>query len=467
MKLVIVTSFALCVTSVVWADVWTDPKTGITLTYTISSDEAAITDCDERGVGALEIPSILDGFPVTAIGSYAFKDCTGLTSVIIPEGVTTIKADAFYNCTNLVSIKLPTTLTSIWDYVFYDCVSLASIEIPANVTSIGYFSFTNCTSLESVYILNIASWCALDLGYGPHPFSYAKKVYLNGEEITHLCIPSDVKSIEQGVFVGLSSLISLEITEGVSSIGDWAFSGCKGLTSVTIPSSATSIGGCAFSGCTALISLEFQGPPPTAVGDSAFPATVGYYQPEYASEWEAVIVDGKWNNLTMTIDLSFDVSIVTVGNGTFTGADAYIEGDEVTVSATADEGWVFCGWNTDPVTPSEFYTFTMPAEDVTLTAYFAPEKAIQQYIATNGLISPEQIGEIAMKAPVIGVEDGKTKLSLKLMKATTLTENAWTEVALKDSESAVADGQLSIELAPEADEKTAFYKFVVPAEQSK
>ncbi len=59
----------------------------------------------------LRIPQKYKGKPVTAIGSSAFSDCTGLTSIDIPDSVTSIGYSAFENCTGLTSITFEDTDT--------------------------------------------------------------------------------------------------------------------------------------------------------------------------------------------------------------------------------------------------------------------------------------------------------------------------------------------------------------------
>ena len=89
---------------------------------------------------------------VTSIGFWAFKGCTGLTSVAIPDSVTSIGGSAFNYCTGLTSITIPDSVTSIGDYAFQDCTSLTSVTIPDSVTSIGFWAFKGCTGLTSVAI---------------------------------------------------------------------------------------------------------------------------------------------------------------------------------------------------------------------------------------------------------------------------------------------------------------------------
>lgn len=85
------------------------------------------------------------------IGQYAFRDCSSLTSVIIPSSVTTIGGAAFYYCSSLTSVKIPSSVTEIGYSAFLGCRSLTSVKIPSSVTSIGERVFKSC-SLSSVYV---------------------------------------------------------------------------------------------------------------------------------------------------------------------------------------------------------------------------------------------------------------------------------------------------------------------------
>ena len=91
---------------------------------------------------------------MTSIGDGAFSNCTGLTSVTIPNSVTNIGVGAFHRCTRLTSFTIPNSVTSIEDYAFRECSSLTSVTIPNSVTSIGNRAFWDCSSLTSVTIPN-------------------------------------------------------------------------------------------------------------------------------------------------------------------------------------------------------------------------------------------------------------------------------------------------------------------------
>ena len=91
---------------------------------------------------------------MTSIGEWAFYNCSGLTSVTIPNSVTSIGEWAFYNCSALTSVTFPNSVTSIGECAFYDCSGLTSVTIPNSVTSIGEWAFYNCSRLTSVTIGN-------------------------------------------------------------------------------------------------------------------------------------------------------------------------------------------------------------------------------------------------------------------------------------------------------------------------
>ncbi len=416
-----------------------------------------------RGPGATSnytIPS-----SVTEIGDAAFSGCYGLTSVTIPEGVKSIGDDAFYDCSGLTSVTIPSSVTSVGDWAFSWCSGLTSVTIPEGVTTIGEYAFGDCSGLTSVTIPSSVT----SIGNG------AFEGCLGLKSVT---IPSSVKTIGEHAFKYCSSLTSVTIPSSVTSIGNGAFEGCRGLKSVTIPSSVTSIGERAFYGCSGLTSVMFEGVPPK-VGSEVFDRVAsgckGYYLPMYAAAWEAVIVNGKWNGLTMEEEQipTFAVRATVVGDGQVAGTGKYEAGAEVTLTAVPGEGSVFCGWSV-PSVKSATYTFTMPNEPVEVIAYFADATVLEKYITANDLISKdeakqalldageiitsEQLQVMAMEAPVIAVENGVAKVGVSLKRAESL-DGEWEQVEV-DAAEISDDGAISVSVP--AGEKASFYKFVVP-----
>ena len=221
--------------------------------YDILSEEKKTVEVTYRGnyssysneyTGSVDIPSsvISNGitYAVTSIGDYAFDDCSGLTSITIPNSVTSIGWSAFEDCTGLTSVTIPNSVTSIGYSAFYGCSGLTSVTIPNSVTSIGDYAFSG------------TAW----LNNQPDGVIYAGKVLYTYKgtmpENTNISIKEGTLGIAGYAFSGCSGLTSITIGNSVTSIGDYAFGYCSGLTSITIPNCVTSIGDYAFSGCTGL-----------------------------------------------------------------------------------------------------------------------------------------------------------------------------------------------------------------------
>ena len=147
------------------------------------------------------------------------------------------------------------SVTSIDSYAFADCTGLTSVAIPKSVTKIGYGAFGGCSGLTSVHITDLAEWCKLSFGMDSNPLTYAHHLFLNGEEIKDLVVPSSVTCVGDSVFCNCTGIKTVTIPNTVTSIGRGTFSGCTSLSSINIPNSVTSIGESAFSDCTGLISV--------------------------------------------------------------------------------------------------------------------------------------------------------------------------------------------------------------------
>ena len=107
--------------------------------YKINGNEAAVTfrgqdyySYDNEYSGSVVIPATVTHngttYPVTAIGAGAFYECTGLTSIDIPNSVTAIGDGAFW-CSGLTSAVIPNSVTTIGEGAFRDCTGLTSIGI--------------------------------------------------------------------------------------------------------------------------------------------------------------------------------------------------------------------------------------------------------------------------------------------------------------------------------------------------
>ena len=198
--------------------------------YEIRGSGLCITGYTGPG-GPVAIPNTLDGYPVVAIGAFAFNGCSSLTSVSIPDSVVTIEYAAFQGCSSLASVTIPDSVVTIEFEAFAYCSSLTSVTLPDSAVTIGYAVFSGCSSLTSVSI----------------PYSMA--------------------TIKGGMFEWCSSLASVSIPYSVTNIEARAFEGCSSLMSVSIPSSMATIGNEAFAYCPNLTNATFSGNAPSIEGD--------------------------------------------------------------------------------------------------------------------------------------------------------------------------------------------------------
>ena len=268
------------------ADTSTDPEDsykGYKYAYTVNNGNATITkflgpDDSVNPVDSastvsydIEIPSELNHHPVTAIGEDAFRGCSALKKVTIPQSVTSIGDSAFAGCHNLdsVTIKdaatsigsraftecpLTTTLslgkniTTIGDHAFYYCLNLKSVTIPQSVTSIGDYAFGECVSLKT-------------LSFGENSFgenietnikTIGNYAFNHCNELERVTIPQSVTSIGREAVRCCNNMKSLAINGAIESMGTGAFAGCISLEKISLGENIKTIGYSAFASCTSI-----------------------------------------------------------------------------------------------------------------------------------------------------------------------------------------------------------------------
>lgn len=183
---------------------------------------------------------------ITAIGEFAFYDCSALSGhLTIPEGVTTIEESAYAGCTGLSGhLLLPSSLKEIGASAFKNCKGLkGNLMLPDAVTTIGWGAFWSCEGLSGALTLPKELTTL-----GGSAFSGCKG--LDGT----LTIPQGVETIESSTFFGCYNLSgTLTLPEGLLHIGTFAFQNCSGLKALELPSTLTRIDGKAFAFCEGLI----------------------------------------------------------------------------------------------------------------------------------------------------------------------------------------------------------------------
>ena len=230
------------------------------ISYEIEEDEAVITGWRDGLMGALEIPSEIEGFPVTKIGEYAFMECTSLAKITIPDSVKVIDDGAFWLCENLASIELGTGLTHIGSNAFYSCDRIEKIEFPNSLETIDSFAFQQCIKLKSVTIPSSVT----KIGEGAFLDCHVLSEILVDEDnaaytsVDGILFDKDIKTLIQFPR-GLGSTVSeYTVPSTVTDIGAYAFYRCNALTKITFTNNVAEIGNDAFYE-TALTDVFFMG----------------------------------------------------------------------------------------------------------------------------------------------------------------------------------------------------------------
>lgn len=168
---------------------------------------------------------------IKEIGSGLFEHCKALKAIDIPKSVKRIGNEAFFGCEELTEIELPAGLTEIGGMAFERCYKLAKLVIPESVTTIGWRLASGKTE---IHISSLESWLNLKVVQGG-PLWNGDKLFVNGEFVENLIIPSTVSKINDSVFAIYQHLLSVTIPETVTDIGYGAFSSCKQLKKAIVP----------------------------------------------------------------------------------------------------------------------------------------------------------------------------------------------------------------------------------------
>lgn len=148
-------------------------------------------------------------YTVTSVGLCAFRLCSGLRGIELPETIERIGERAFENA-GLDSIRIPDSVTEIGKGAFYDMPNLKKAVLSRSLREIEKYSFSSSEALESV------------------------------------TIPEGIEKIGNNAFENTRGLKEVVFPSTLREIGEWAFHS-SGLRALRLPDSLDSIGKGAFS----------------------------------------------------------------------------------------------------------------------------------------------------------------------------------------------------------------------------
>lgn len=178
--------------------------------------------------------------------------------IVLPDNVEYINELSFYNCMNITGVVIPDGVREIDRNAFDGCSGLTEVIIPGTVTVITRDSFIGCYNLEKITVPFVGSDYDTSFGsiFGAYDYFYnSEYVPVTLKEV----VVTNADNIEEGAFLGCSTLTDITILGEVKSIGKWAFADCFNLTCLTLPNSITDIGESAFGFCDSLTDIYFLG----------------------------------------------------------------------------------------------------------------------------------------------------------------------------------------------------------------
>lgn len=347
--------------------------TGATFTITVTAPSRDFTFDATTGTikkyngndAVVNIPSEINGTPVTTIGNAAFRD-SSVTSVTIPASVTEIGSNAFADCTNLTSVHY----AGDWSNLTIQSGNPA-VQDAANEQ---LFDFEFTPDNTAVIVTNYkykgtAADVTIPSRYQGKPVTAINNAAFPNSAVTSVTIPDSITSIPDAAFVNCSQLTNISIPNSVTYIGFSAFDGCASLKSITLPSSLRTIGNSAFADCPSLMTVTYPGS---------------------KKQWDDNITKGSNNDVLENNLICAKLEATFTADGESISTQTIDRGEKFTEPTSTPEkkGYTFIGWyNGD----EEYIFSTVPTDDVTLTAKWDINKYTVKFVSDHGSFKDQTI----------------------------------------------------------------------------
>ena len=317
------------------------------LKYNIKSGEVEIKGLIKgaKSLPRIDVPSEIDGRPVTIIASGAFHDRSTLLEVSLPSSIRSIGDYAFSRCTSLNRISLPQRLEHIGDNAFLGCLVLDIIDGGEGLLHIGNSALlaTGWLRRQEEGLVTLGS---VLYSYSGQEESVVVPVWIDAisdyafafnSKIKQISITNPNCSLGEGIAYGCVGLRSFSHVAGRAEIRPFSFSNCEELRSVET-TAVEAVGDCAFLNCGQLERLGMDGP--LHIGHCAFlgcSALAGFD----GGYWITTVGNGSFcETEQLEVDAAFLIRTTSVGHFAFQGANIrHVELDQ----AVQIGGWAFAG----------------------------------------------------------------------------------------------------------------------------
>ena len=371
-------------------------NTGITsLKLPASIEKLETLIIAKTAVTEITIPRSLKSASMSSdgLGAHgALSRCETLKKVIFEDGITTIPKVCYY-CPNLTEVVIPSSVTLIDAYAFRGCSSLSSVTIPEQVKEIASEAFwgtalTSLTLPEGIETLGAGIIAKTKITEITIPKSL-KESGRTADGVGSLGALSRCDTLKKVVFEDGTTTIpkvcyyspsvtEIAIPDSVTEIDKFAFQGCTGMTEFVLPAGVTKIGADAFAAnanlqrvviydaVTTIHSLAFE--------KSTQCSIVGYRN-------STAETYAKENGLTfesIKYDIKFD------GNGADGGNTADMNDRECGISYQLNEngftrtGYKFKNWNSQKDGKGTSFTNEQSVSDL-CPLYHAQKDSITLY----------------------------------------------------------------------------------------
>ena len=221
------------------------------------------------GCTNLETVNFAENSQLQMLGGSAFKSCTSLKSITLPEGLTAISGNAFKYCRALRNVYLPDTMSVIDNLAFtglsgitfsvakdsyakrwVESHGFAYTEREPAVVASGVCGENLTWSLTSDGVLTLDGTGSMATYYGEANIPW----HANRALITTVNVGAGVTKLTTNAFCGCTNLETVNFAENsqLQMLGGSAFKSCTSLKSITLPEGLTAISGNAFKYCRAL-----------------------------------------------------------------------------------------------------------------------------------------------------------------------------------------------------------------------